>query len=136
MYRHDYSQMDLFEYDIETKQVRRLTDYPFSDEKYALPSQSGDELLFVSDYNGINNIYKIKPDVNWNPTNAPTPVTNSLNGLDQISTSYDGKKLALTAMYKSSYNIFTLTVLLESVKYPLYSIHRVYERSGEWRDKI
>lgn len=108
MYRHDYSQMDLFEYDIETKQVRRLTDYPYSDEKYALPSQSGDELLFVSDYNGINNIYKIKPDENWNPTNAPTPVTNSLNGLDQISTSYDGKKLALTAMYKSSYNIFTL----------------------------
>ncbi len=108
MYRHDFTQMDIFEVDIATKVVRRLTDYPFSDEKYALPSPSGEEILFVSDYNGINNIYKIKPDSAWVPTNKPTPVTNSLNGLDQISTSIDGKKLAMAAMYKASYNIFTI----------------------------
>ncbi|GMU89239.1 MAG: peptidase S9 [Chlorobiota bacterium] len=108
MYKHDFEQMDLYEVDVETKVVRRLTDYPFSDEKYALPSPSGQELLFISDYNGINNIYKIKPDSAWVPTNKPVPVTNSLNGLDQISTSFDGKKLAMTAMYKASYNIFTL----------------------------
>ena len=108
MYRHNYDQVDLYEVDVATKAVRRLTNYPFSDEKYALPSPSGDELLFISDYNGINNIYKIKIDSTWKPTNKPTPVTNSLNGLDQISTSYDGKKLAMVAMYKASYNIFTL----------------------------
>lgn len=108
MYKHDFTQMDIFEVDIATKVVRRLTDYPFSDEKYALPSPSGEEILFVSDYNGINNIYKIKPDSAWVPTNKPTPVTNSLNGLDQISTSFDGKKLAMAAMYKASYNIFTI----------------------------
>ncbi len=108
MYRHNYSQMDIFELDLETKALRRLTNYPLSDEKYPLPSQSGEDLLFISDYNGINNIYKIKLNSDWNPSKKPTPVTNSLNGLDQISSSFDGKKLAMTAMYKASYNIFTV----------------------------
>jgi Tol biopolymer transport system component len=108
MYHHDFSQLDIYELDIETKNLRRLTDYPLSDEKYPLPSQSGEELLFISDLNGINNIYKIRLDNNRKPEDKPIPVTNSLNGLDQISVSYDGKKLAMTGMYKASYNIFTL----------------------------
>ncbi|MBW7872113.1 MAG: PD40 domain-containing protein [Ignavibacteria bacterium] len=142
MYRHKYNQMDLYEMDYETRTIRRLTNYPLSDEKYALPSQSGDELLFVSDYNGINNIYRINLAADHSPEAPPVPVTNSLNGLDQISASYDGKKLAMTAMYKASYNIFTvnspfsLTVDNDSIKLTGYMTDMIYGGTGFRGDNL
>ncbi|NUM69859.1 MAG: PD40 domain-containing protein [Ignavibacteriaceae bacterium] len=111
MWEHDFHQMDVFSINVESKKVTRLTDYPYSDEKNPIVSPDGKTLLFVSDYNGINNIYR-KDISNGNGSDEikapPVPVTNSLNGLEQISISADGKRLVMNSMYQAGYDIFLL----------------------------
>lgn len=112
MYKHNYKQMDLYIIDIESRKMERLTDWSLSNEKFAAFSSDGKEILFVSDRNGIDNIYRLKLPVNSNtdnnPVNKPVPITNSWSQLSQISVSADGKKLAFTALYKTGYNIFLI----------------------------
>jgi Tol biopolymer transport system component len=114
MQNHDYSQNDLYYIELETNSITRITDYEYSDESSPVVSPDGKSILFISDLNGINNIYKkrIEPDDSNSVStilNLPAiPVTNSLNGVAQLSTSLDGKKLSFSSMYQSAYNIFLL----------------------------
>lgn len=113
MYKHNYKQLDLYLVDVDSRKIERLTDWPLSNEKFAAFSSDGKEILFISDRNGIDNIYRQKLSVN-NSTgknlqeNKPVPITNSWSQLSQISVSADGKKLAFTALYKMGYNIFLI----------------------------
>lgn len=107
-------QRDLYVISVEDQSMQRLTDNPHSSEVYPIPSPDGTELLFISDMNGINNIYR-KPIVLPEDGSVeaiidlePTPVTNSITGIDQASISLDGKKLAFSALYEAKYNIFTM----------------------------
>ena len=114
MYKHNYKQLDLYLMDVDTKKIDRITDWPLSDEKYAAVSQDGKEILFVSDKNGINNIYRKKIYVDDKDSvktilaQKAIPITNSISDLGQISSSYDGKKLAFTALYNLGYNVFMI----------------------------
>jgi len=115
IYMHDYSQTEIYSIDIESRQVKRLIDMPNSNETNPIVSPDGSQILFISDLNGINNIYK-KNIVFSSGDNfindikdiTPEPVTNSQSGLYQLSVSKDGKKLAFSSLYKSSFNIFIL----------------------------
>jgi Tol biopolymer transport system component len=115
IYNHDYSQMDIYSLNVETGQIKRITDMPNSNETSPILSPDDSQLLFISDLNGINNIYK-KNIVFSSSDNfisdikdiKPIPVTNSQSGLYQLSVSKDGKKLAFSSLYKSSFNIFLL----------------------------
>ncbi|MCL4550913.1 MAG: peptidase MA family metallohydrolase [Bacteroidetes bacterium] len=114
MYKHNYKQLDLYLIDVDTKKIDRITDWQLSDEKYAAVSQDGKEILFVSDKNGINNIYRKKIYVDDKDSvktilaQKAIPITNSISDLGQISTSYDGKKLTFTALYNLGYNVFMI----------------------------
>ena len=115
IYKHDYSQMDIYALDVETGQVKRITEMPNSNETTPIVSPDGTQLLFISDLNGINNIYRKKLVFTSEDTFVsdikdikPIPITNSQSGLYQLSASKDGKKLALSSLYKSSFNIFLL----------------------------
>jgi len=111
MFNHPFKQLDIYSIDIETKNIERITDWQYSDEKSPAISSDGKELLFVSDKNGINNIYRIKIDSienNLSPIPKALPITNSLSDLGQLSLSYDGKKLVFAALYNLGYNIFML----------------------------
>ena len=107
-------QTDLYGISVETKNIFRVTNLPYSDEISPVCSPDGKEILFVSNLNGINNIFKQrlyltdKDTVSYIYDLQPVPVTNSLNGLYQLSTSKDGKKLVFSSLYESSYNIFLL----------------------------
>jgi Tol biopolymer transport system component len=115
IYEHDYSQKEIFAFEIETGNVQRITNMPKSNETSPIVSPDGTELLFISDLNGINNIYRKKlvfssgddfiSDVK---DIEAVPVTNSECGLYQLSVSKDGKKLAFSSLYESSFNIFLL----------------------------
>lgn len=112
MSKHNYRQLDLYMIDVETKTITRLTNWNLSNERYPVVSPDGKEILFISDKNGINNIYKksIVADSSNQPLNEikAYPITNSLSEISQPSVSYDGKKLVFTALYKLGYNIFML----------------------------
>ena len=115
IYKHDYSQMEIYALDFETNQVKGITDMPSSNETSPITSPDGSQLLFISDLNGINNIYR--KNLVFSSTDSfvsdikdikPVAVTNSQSGLYQLSASKDGKKLAFSSLYKSSFNIFLL----------------------------
>ncbi len=115
MYKHDYSQSDVYAVRLEDHKIMRILNTKVGDEYSPVCSPDGRQLLLISDKNGINNIYRInlgekfseKFTVDSNVT--LTPVTNSLNGIYQLSISADGKKLTFSSMYKSAYNIFVMT---------------------------
>ncbi|MEW6506603.1 MAG: biopolymer transporter Tol [Bacteroidota bacterium] len=114
MYNHNYDQLDLYTIDVESRIIDRLTDWQLSNERSAAFSSDGKEILFVSDKNGIDNIYKKSllsnenNSQNNNSVSEAFPITNSWSQLSQISVSADGKKLAFTALYKLGYNIFLI----------------------------
>jgi Peptidase MA superfamily/WD40-like Beta Propeller Repeat len=114
IYNFNYSQTDLYSINLDSKKITRITDTPYSDESYPVVSPDNKEILFISDRNGINNIYKKRVKINKgdsvrNIYELPAiPVTNSLNGLYQLSLSQDGKKLAFSSLYKGSFNLFLL----------------------------
>ena len=51
-------QMDLYMVDLDNKNITQVTDWYYSDEKSAVFSPDGKDILFVSDFNGIDNIFK------------------------------------------------------------------------------
>ncbi|MDA3860489.1 MAG: peptidase MA family metallohydrolase [Melioribacteraceae bacterium] len=113
LYNFNYKQVDLFSLNLNTNEITRLTNWEKSDEKSAIVSPKGDEIIFVSDKNGINNIYKMainnsSTDSNYVASNFAKPITNSLNQLEQLSLSKDGMKLIYTTLFKKGYNIFMI----------------------------
>jgi Tol biopolymer transport system component len=108
MFDHDYKQLDLYSIDLETKKIERITDWELSDEKFAAVSSDGKEVIFISDRNGINNVYRMKIE-NGKPASGAIPITNSLNEIVQPSISADGKKLVFSALYNLGYNIFMIS---------------------------
>ncbi|PID61257.1 MAG: biopolymer transporter Tol [Ignavibacteriae bacterium] len=108
-------QLDLFTTNINSLETVRITNWEHSDEKSAVFSPNGNEILFISDYNGIDNIYKKEMK---SPGSEAYPVTNSLNRVTSLSTSADGKKLVFSTFFNSGFNVFLINnpFLMEEVK--------------------
>ncbi len=107
MFGYDY-QKDIYSLELESGEVERITFWPLSDEKNPVVSADGSKMIFVSDYNGIDNIYKVSLDGDEDEITEPKPLTNSLNGINQLSVSQDGKKLVFTSLYDAGYNVYLL----------------------------
>ena len=127
---HNYSQKDIYKLNLDTKKIARITDLPFSDETAAREEVGGKNLMFISDLNGINNIYVKSLEQNDSTTdvinNPVRPITNSLSGLYQLSLSKDTKKLVFSSLYESSFTIFLMNnpfdqkIELDTLKPTLY----------------
>lgn len=114
MYKSDYKQKDIYRLELDNRKIERITDLPESDESFPHISADGKKIIFISDINGINNIYTYnftaeneKPSIVKREIDL-TPVTNSLNGLYQLSLSYDTKKMAFATLYESVFNVFLM----------------------------
>lgn len=103
MVNYNYSQYDLYAVDIATKRVRQVVREEDSDETSPVLSGDGKTLFFISDRNGINNIYARNLE-----TGTERPLTNSLSGLYQLSISGDGSKLVFSTMTDGGFDIFAL----------------------------
>lgn len=111
IYKYNYSQNEIYSVNLETKEYKRITNLIESDERFPVVSPDNKQLMFVSDIYGINNIYRIRLDSIANTgavNNDLTAVTNSLNGVYQLSASRDGKKLAFSSLYQAAFDIFLL----------------------------
>ncbi len=115
MFNYNFKQLDLYSIDISTKKIERLTDWKLSSERNAQPSPDGKYIIFVSDRNGIFNLYKKR--IELTPTDTvksvaeipAVPLTNSLNGIDQITIDKDANKLVFSSLFNRGYNLFMLT---------------------------
>ncbi|HCY75669.1 MAG TPA: biopolymer transporter Tol [Ignavibacteriales bacterium] len=110
--QQNYSQKDIYKFDLAQNKIVRITDLPLSDEMSPREEANGENLILISDLNGINNIY-IKPisvtsDEDSLINSKIRPITNSLSGLYQLSLSKDTKKLVFSTLYESVFNIFML----------------------------
>ncbi|MEO8167879.1 MAG: DPP IV N-terminal domain-containing protein, partial [bacterium] len=103
MLHYDYSERDLYRKNIETGSMERLLDWQNSDEGSVVASPDGKKILFVSDKNGINNIYELNLE-----THATRPITNSLSGVYQLSLSHDGSKLAFASLNYAGFDLFLM----------------------------
>lgn len=132
---YDFDRSDLYKIDISSKVITRESDSKDYTESYVMFSPDGKKKLFVSDKNGISNLYIKEADSSG--VEIERPITNSLNPIDQISLSRDGKKLLFVALNQGGYDIFSidnpLNKSLSMTELPLtdYMIKR-----KEWRAKF
>jgi Tol biopolymer transport system component len=99
----DYAQMDLFAVTVGNGEVRRLLDWNESDETSPVILPDGKQLLFITDRNGINNIYALAID-----SGTTRPITNSLSGVYQLSLSGDGSKLVFSSLSNSGFDLYLM----------------------------
>ncbi|MGE5313134.1 MAG: peptidase MA family metallohydrolase [Acidobacteriota bacterium] len=108
MAHYDYSQTDIYAIDTETGVMKRITDEPGCSKTNPVPSPDGTKLLYVSDKNGINNVYE-----RTLATGADRPITNSISGVYQISLSADANKLSFASLNEAGFDIFLLKTPFE-----------------------
>jgi Tol biopolymer transport system component len=96
-------QMDIYRFDIDSNKIVRITSGTNASKIYPAVSHTTNALFYISDANGINNIWT--SDLNGQ---HPRPLTNSLSKIDQISISNDASKLAFCAMHNGGYDLYML----------------------------
>ena len=108
IWKHDVDSRDVYRVDVQSLVIERITSDPEIDKTSLAVSPDGRSLLYVADYNGINNLWRI--DLT---TRRRTALTNSLQEVSQISLSKDGAKLAFASQNRVGYDIFLLNEPLD-----------------------
>lgn len=103
---------NIYRIDISTGDIKRITYTKGFTNAYIQFTEDYKKALYVSDKNGISNVYMADIDSSGNLINE-RPITNSLNPIDQISLSKDGKKLLFVSLNKGGYDIFSMDNPLE-----------------------
>ena len=99
----DYSQLDIYSIDVDTKAIRRIVDLPNSNESSPIVSPDGKKLLYISDRNGINNVYERALE-----TGVDRPITNSISGIYQLTLSHDGAKLVFSSLHQAGFDVYLM----------------------------
>lgn len=101
--QHDsFFQTDIYRIRLDGNRIERLTNTPGWSESQPTLTREG-RLLFVSDQNGIPNIYE------YDKTSRTVyPLTDLQSGVMQISVSADGTRLAFNALNRGFPDIFMM----------------------------
>ena len=103
IWRHNYKQVDIFNIDIATKKINRITNTPDVPKTSMSISSDNQKLLYVANKNGISNLFEL------NLTDNKTRIlTNSANAITQISATPDGLNLIFSSQFRGGYDIFML----------------------------
>ncbi len=101
---HDYAQFDLYRLDLDAPgRLDRLTDDENWDDQSAAFGSDPDRLLFVSDRNGVYNLWEQTLS-----TGVERPLTDLMTGVTQVSLSADGSRAALVALKEGVPSIYLL----------------------------
>ncbi len=101
---HDYAQFDLYRLDLDAPgRLERLTDDADWDEQSAAFGRDPERLLFVSDRNGVYNLYEKNL-----ASGEERPLTDLATGVTQVSLSADGRRAALVALKEGVPSIYLL----------------------------
>lgn len=103
MMAHNYAQYDLYKLVAGQNEVMRITTDDTWDERSPKFGTDPNVLMFISDRNGIPNLF-----IKDLATGEERPATNSLVGITQFSLSADGRKAVLNSLEKGTPSIFLL----------------------------
>lgn len=99
---------DVYSISVETGTIARVGGVPNADDSSPIVSPDGKKLLFISDRNGINNVYEHDLE-----TGKERPITNSLTGIYQLSLSRDGTKLVFSSLSEAGFDVFLMRAPFE-----------------------
>lgn len=102
MKENSFFQSDMYSIDTNTRRIDRLTNTPSWSETNPRLTRNG-ELLFVSDQNGIPNIYEY--DLS---SRSVYPLTDLQSGIMQMSVSADGTRLVFNSLNEGYPDIFMM----------------------------
>ncbi|MFB3133295.1 MAG: peptidase MA family metallohydrolase, partial [Rhodothermales bacterium] len=108
IFDHDFGQFDLYRLRLGQRQLERLTHDEIWDEKNARFGADSTRLLFLSDRNGIFNLYE--KDLT---SGLVRPLTDVVIGITQMALSADGQKAALVSLKEGVFSIYTLKTPFE-----------------------
>ncbi|MCB0719039.1 MAG: PD40 domain-containing protein [Bacteroidetes bacterium] len=94
---------DLYTIEIDSGKLTRLTNTPAVSEHTARYAGSSSSIVFVSDENGIDNLYLYS-----RLDGRVRPITNLLVGISQMAMSADGSRVALVSFKRTQPAIYVL----------------------------
>ncbi|MDF1544570.1 MAG: BamA/TamA family outer membrane protein [bacterium] len=101
-----YGQYNLFEIDLSDLDVKPIDVGP-GDNKSPRVSPDGEKVAFISNRNGIDNIY-----VAYLDTTRYYALTDILSGITSLSWSPEGDEIAFSAFHKGAFDVFILEDLV------------------------
>lgn len=99
IWNYDFDHVDIYSVNATSLELARVTGTD-AIEKTPTPGPGG-SLMYVSDENGIYNIY-----VTDAPGAEARPITNSITAIEQLTVTPDGSKLVFSAWNGRGYDIF------------------------------
>ncbi len=112
MWRHDVAQSDIYALSLQDASIRRVSNEPSHRKSSPVVSHDGQTLLYVSEENGIGNVYALHLG-----DGSRDVITNSLSGIGQISLSKDDSKLVFSAANGGSLDLFVLKKPLDAKQF-------------------
>jgi Tol biopolymer transport system component len=106
MSEYDVNRKDIYRIGVEVNKIERLTNSKDTKNGYVTFNEDGKKVLYVSDRNGISNIYYGQFDSSGNYSEKP--ITNSISPIDQLSLSKDAKKLLFVSLNEGGYDIYSM----------------------------
>jgi len=121
-----FFETDIYSVNINTSQISRLTNTVNWSETQPTATRDG-RLLFVSDENGIPNIYEYDLD-----SRTVYPLTDLQSGVMQISVSYDGTRLAFNSLNEGAPDIYVIRSPFSRRMESRLTPNRWAEQREEW----
>lgn len=106
MSNHDVNSKDIYRITVENGFIERMSNTKDTKNGYVTFSEDGKKVLYVSDRNGISNIYYGQFDSSGKYSEKP--ITNSISPIDQLSLSKDTKKLLFVSLNEGGYDIYSM----------------------------
>jgi len=103
MVEHDYRQYDVYTLDLSKSTAQRITYNAIWDDQSAKFGEDPNKLLFISDRNGIHNLYE-KDLV----TDQIRPLTDAVSGITQVALSANGEVAMLVSQREGRPIIFKM----------------------------
>jgi len=102
MHTHDFENDDIYIIELEDNSITRITEKE-SKEDFAVFFPNRDSLAYISNENGISNIYY--HDLKTHQSKA---VTNLITGAFQLGFDKNAQKMVFTSFYKGGWDIYLL----------------------------
>lgn len=103
IWEHDITASDIYRIGIATREIERITTDPMNQKSSLALARDGKRMLYVSDNNGIGNLYEMDLE-----SKKIRPKTNSMSGISQVALSQDETKLLFAAQNKGGFDLFMI----------------------------
>ena len=100
---HDYNQHDIYLLTLGESRLERLTYDEVWDDKSPKFGPDPNKILFISDRNGVLNLYEKNLE-----TSVERPLTDVVVGITQVSLSADGRRAVLVSLNEGVPSIFVM----------------------------